>query len=755
MRQGSRAGGAASALQLRDGAFAAEPGEAELKILRGNIVAEDSDKLFWVSRADVQGGVGAVQGFSAKSELLEEGRRCVKVVAYAADYSYRYMAALLGSEGCSPDLLAMVLRPRERRAGTYAPPALGGDWKLNGPQRQAVQSLKHALEVIHGPPGTGKSTTIVAILQARIPPGRTACVTCVTNQAVAAVCEKLQGTARILPFLVLGNATTVRRVSAQFVLEAQVEADPAVVACRAREVALSEQLRSVLSSEQETPVAWRLKAELDRARAASSAAAVEVEARLVAATRVFVCTIASLHRITALKERLEDKFPGLPHTVVLDEAGATPESYIPQIMQTGAENLVLLGDHKQLPPLVVTMDLEDVQRKAVNRSLMERAVGCWPQEQIHVLTQQYRMPPTLCALVSTLFYENVLETASERAGVKCHQPELLWLDVKHPEQAVGTSKVNVGEAAALASFVRSSQEALRVITFYSLQRDLLVNLLGPQSAEDVVSVDAAQGSEADHVVLSTVRSNSTGDMGFTVDPRRVCVAISRAKRSLTIVGDRSTMRGRLWQQIAVHFLRHGTIRPMDVDVASLQEAEAHAANMRFVGLQPCRFFARGACTNSECQFSHNADVRAPLVPLPAASRKPCVFYAKGCCNKGGECPFTHDLAPGDQKVAEQLRAKVEPCHFHAQGLCEKGRKCTFSHDFRPGDPAVAKQLREKAGPCQFYAKNKCTNGQRCTFSHSFQPGNKQVMQLLQASAEPCKFYARGRCTNGKWCTYAH
>ena len=93
---------------------------------------------------------------------------------------------------------------------------------------------------------------------------------------------------------------------------------------------------------------------------------------------------------------------------ILDEAGATAETYIPLVLQTKIENLVLLGDQRQLRPLVIAPDSENIDEKQVNRSLLERCVAC--KSGSTMLREQYRMPKKLCDVVSRLFYESKLIT---------------------------------------------------------------------------------------------------------------------------------------------------------------------------------------------------------------------------------------------------------------------------------------------------------------------------------------------------------
>lgn len=310
---------------------------------------------------------------------------------------------------------------------------------------------------------------------------------------------------------------------------------------------------------------------------------------------------------------------------------------------------------------------------------------------------------------------------------------MLWLDVQHPEVMVGTSRQNLGEAAVIIAWLREQApvakergETLKCITFYRLQRDLIrAGLDGDNERElreCVVSVDAAQGSEADHVILSMVRSNETGDLGFCVDPRRMCVALSRSRLTLTVVGDPRCMRSGAWRTV-LGAMSSWPAKPDDAAVASVQRCYAEG---RYASTAPCKFFQEGRCSRAECPFAHvaagAAQTEAPrrsleTPRLPQKPRDPCHFHAIGRCTKGKSCPFSHDSKPGNVQVAQQLRKAAEPCHFFANGTCRKGSSCTFSHDFQPGDRRVAAAIRTTAEQCRFYARGRCTNGSACTYAH--------------------------------------
>ena len=226
----------------QNGPDQSQNGASELQ-LKDNVVEFDNE-LFWVTQCEVsshnvQGGIkytAALEGFSSSRRELQcasdfhghYGVQQLRVHIFAGDYLNRYRCAselLLGLALTDTDLEKAVLNPQRRIAGTYS---LGGGLRddlmpINPDQRKAVLGLSKRLEIIHGPPGTGKSTTIFHMLSSRLPVKPCAAiVTCVTNQAIDAVSEKLAQTHDCrggLRILVLGNPERVGQTAGQYTLE--------------------------------------------------------------------------------------------------------------------------------------------------------------------------------------------------------------------------------------------------------------------------------------------------------------------------------------------------------------------------------------------------------------------------------------------------------------------------------------------------------------------------------------------------------
>jgi superfamily I DNA and/or RNA helicase len=249
--------------------------------------------------------------------------------------------------------------------------------------------------------------------------------------------------------------------------------------------------------------------------------------------------------------------------VLMDEAtqAIEPSSMVP--ISKGCRQLILVGDHRQLPPTVIS---NDAQEGGLGRSLFERLIDVGIKS--HMLTVQYRMHPVLREFPSARFYEDKLEdgcSAEERpapAGV-------LWPDWDHPfafipitgseiEEEEGGSRSNPAEAARIYGLVQEllvpgdiTPGQIGIITPYSGQVRALCDIFDSNKEREqgqryagleINSVDGYQGREKEVIIFSAVRSNPDGIVGFLSDRRRLNVAITRAKRGLIVLGDPQTLR---------------------------------------------------------------------------------------------------------------------------------------------------------------------------------------------------------------------
>ena len=313
--------------------------------------------------------------------------------------------------------------------------------------------------------------------------------------------------------------------------------------------------------------------------------------------------IRRLRKLDA-KANNDDGPPGVQDnitTLIIDEAGTCPEACLPLAVSTFPElkRIIAIGDHKQLPafshihedPWGKDATCHDYRffgkcqrtrcrfKHVAEQGFFHRLAACLGNSAIHTLYTQYRMHPKICDLVSASSYDGKLkcdlETARDRKR-GCKQA-LYWLDTRlaAPEEPAseGKSKCNPGEVEAVVQVLTKMRKELgdnfasvsiKVITFYKEQRYQIAKRLKSkgfrvlcsrtakrrtrEELEDprnthlqVMTVDEAQGSEADVVILSCVRSNHSGDVGFLTTRNRINVAISRARYRMIIVGCHRTL----------------------------------------------------------------------------------------------------------------------------------------------------------------------------------------------------------------------
>lgn len=239
---------------------------------------------------------------------------------------------------------------------------------------------------------------------------------------------------------------------------------------------------------------------------------------------------------STIASRNNSKWSGVDFDIILvDEAGLATDADIFGLLRKRTRRLVLIGDHQQLRCRVSPGG----KPLCHDRSTMERlAEGGYP---IKMLTQQRRMNLRLCELVSKAFYGNKLEcvndvpgsdgalTVIDTPGKRCVARGTSWCNPPEASIAVGVANEKIGEDVTVA-----------IITPYATQVEMLQGDKTLDSRVEVLTIDAAQGREWTHVILTTVRDD--GSVGFFSEPSRVLVATSRARESLCIVGHRDTWR---------------------------------------------------------------------------------------------------------------------------------------------------------------------------------------------------------------------
>ena len=456
-------------------------------------------------------------------------------------------------------LLGQVHDPVEAAA---APPGLGGRPRrrredpvavLNASQTAAVEAaLNQRLTLVQGPPGTGKTHTAVHLLATLAAEGRGPILaTAESNVAVDNLLEGLLDAG--VRAVRIGRPVKVREGLRDATLDAILERHPKqddLAAVRDDHDALRKGLGSLKGRER--GLAHKdlsgLRREMQRLEQEM------VDSILDGAEVVCSTTIGTGHRILGRR-----RFP----IVLLDEAtqATEPSSLVPVVR--GCRQLVLVGDHRQLPPTVTS---ERAEEGGLGRSLFERLIDLGLPA--HMLTTQYRMHPTIREFPGARFYDGRLDDGCDRSE-RPPPAGFLWPDWDRPVAFVpvvgleeldseGSSKANRDQAAATFAVVSDllaagdlTPEDIGVVTPYTAQVRLLSDLFaegggfddgGRFAGLEVRSVDGYQGREKEVIVFCTVRSNPNGDIGFLSDRRRLNVAVTRARRGLVVVGDPTTLR---------------------------------------------------------------------------------------------------------------------------------------------------------------------------------------------------------------------
>lgn len=422
---------------------------------------------------------------------------------------------------------------------------------LDASQRAAVAHALRAEHValIHGPPGTGKTTAVVELIRQVVARGERVLACAPSNVAVDNMVERLaHAGVRVVR---LGHPARLLPAVVEHALDAQVEASPDRKVARDLQREIDVQQKK-LQRAQGRDQRRDLRAELKRLRG-------ELRAYEAATTRaVLEAASVVLTTLTGAADPLLDgqRF----ELTVIDEAAQALEAAC-WIAIPRARRLVLAGDHLQLPPTIFS---EDAARRGLARTLFARlAEGAHGGELTRMLTVQYRMHEAIMTWSSTAFYDGKLTAAPlvashrlrDLQGVESHadtEVPVVLLDtagcgLEETETSDDGSKANPGEAAIVEKHVGNLLAAgvapaqIGVITPYNAQVQLLRERLARHAGLEISSVDGFQGREKEAIVLSLVRSNSDGQVGFLADARRLNVAVTRARRHVCVVGDSATL----------------------------------------------------------------------------------------------------------------------------------------------------------------------------------------------------------------------
>ena len=586
-----------------------QPENANHKVQSSNLKVQSNQKVQSIKYFSFTGTVSYVDGDrmvitvpdSAPLLDLQQSTEPIGVQLSFDETSYKLMFEALDRVMKAKNNRLAYLRDlfySHQKAGRFSFEPMKFPW-LNPTQERAVNEVLWAKDVaiVHGPPGTGKTTTLVEAINETLMRESQVLVCAQSNMAVDWISEKLVD--RGVNVLRIGNPTRVNDKMLGFTYERRFESHPDYPQLWA----IRKAIRELRKNRKKGSENYHQKMERLKSRAAEIE--IRINSELFGEARVIACTlVGSAHRL------LEGMKFG---TLFIDEAAQALEAacWIPM---RRASRVILAGDHCQLPPTVKSIA---ALRAGLGKTLMERIAENKP-EVVTLLKIQYRMNDEIMRFSSDWFYGGKVESAPQikYRSVLDYDHPITWIDTSNeenqitiegedaPEDSASTSSsvsaanqnsdLNFKEQFVGESFgrINKAEAELTLLTLAEyftkigkqrvLSESIDVGIISPYRAQvqylkklikkyeffkpyrrliSVNTVDGFQGQERDVILISLVRSNDEGQIGFLKDLRRMNVAMTRARMKLIILGNKDTMTKhpfykKLWEYVeAINTIR--------------------------------------------------------------------------------------------------------------------------------------------------------------------------------------------------------